>query len=92
MQKLLTKEDIKIGIYITVVRSVEKIIHPITNNITYDQSFQNDCMLINAVDLPLIRVHIINSSNHTYTLNLDKYIIRELKLEFVDQILKELVT
>jgi len=90
MKSLLTKEDIKVGKYITVVRSAKKLIDSITGEVTYDQSFQGDCMLVTAIDLPLIRVRIMNILYPTYTINLDKYVIRLLSDEFVKQVLEDI--
>jgi len=86
MKNLLTKEDIEVGKYITVIRSSKKLI----NEITYDQSFQDECMLITAVDLPLIRVRTMGTLQGNYTINLDTYVVRLLSDDFVKQVLKDL--
>jgi len=90
MKNLLTKEDIKVGKYITVIRSAKKLINKDTGKITYDQSFQDECLLITAVDLPLIRVEIMDILYSTYTINLDEYVIRLLSDDFVKQVLKDI--
>jgi len=90
MKNILIKEDIGLGKYITVVRSSKKLINENTGKVTYDQSFQGDCMLVTAIDLPFIRVKIMDIKYPTYTINLDEYVVRLLSDDFVKQVLEDI--
>ena len=82
--KTLSRSDIKKGMYFTVVRSVIEQTNGLTGKKFFDNSYQGDCMGIIAVDYPLIRFQNVEYSHSNGTINLEKYVIRELGSDFVD--------
>lgn len=76
------------GNYITVV----KWKHAYANGVV-DQSYVGDCMKITEVDGNLLRVKRLSNFKHnseSFTLNMDKVVVRKLSNDFVQQVKNDL--
>lgn len=76
-----------VGDYITVVEW-KTFLNDKEGNLTHrkDQSFIGDCMKIIAADGALLRVKNLDCFNSSFTLNLDKVVVRKLSRDFINAV------
>ena len=85
IKNLITKEDITVGRYFTVISGPTLTID---SKKIEDKSYQNDCLKIVGVDFPLITYEDVRYSHNCGIINLNRFSIRFLTDEFIDSIKK----